>query len=73
MQIYKQGSLSFSLPAVCVLAQRKPIYKSPLSGKWGSYTYHFTSCAQKTKTEWENTLWQFEDNKDQYFLQTLCV
>lgn len=49
MQIYKQGSLSSSVPTVCVLARRKPNYKSPLSGKQGSY--HFTSCAQKTNTE----------------------
>lgn len=51
MQIYQQGSLSSSVPTVCALAQRKPIYKSPLSAKWGSYMYHFTSHAQKTPTQ----------------------
>lgn len=47
MQMYQQGSLSSSVPTVCALAQRKPIYKSPLSRKWGSYMYHFTFRAQK--------------------------
>lgn len=73
MQIYQQGSLSSSVPTVCALAQRKPIYKSPLSGKWGSYMYHFTSRAQKNPQHRMRKHRQLEDKKDLYFLQTLCV
>lgn len=74
MQIYKQGSLSSSVPTVCALAQRKPIYKSPLSGKQGSYTYRFTLVHKKpTNTARESILRYLEDKKDLYFLQILCV